>query len=89
MELTLKKSATVVVAKATVEDATSPIKEAAYAVDSGEWRILFPSDRIFDSKTEEIRFEVRGLVRGEHTVVLKAADTLGNIGVAKALVEIP
>lgn len=50
--------------------------------------MVFPSDRIFDSRTETLRFELRELAAGENTVVVRATDALGNVGVGKAMVDV-
>ena len=72
----------------SLNDAASPLWKAAYAVNSGEWKVVFPVDRIFDSRTESLRFEIQDLPAGEYTVVVRATDALGNVGVGTATVEL-
>ncbi|MBK35386.1 MAG: hypothetical protein CME26_07640 [Gemmatimonadetes bacterium] len=69
-------------------DATTPLVEAAYSVNSGPWRVLFPSDDIFDSKEETFDAKVDGLTPGEYTLVVRVVDGLGNVGVAKRLFDV-
>ena len=76
------------VVEGTVEDVTSPIREAAFAINSGSWEVLFPADEIFDSRAEALRFVVEDLGPGEYTVVVRAVDALGNVGVGRAVFEI-
>lgn len=65
------------------EDSLSPLLSCQYSIDGGEWRSLFPLDGIFDSKTEEFRFEVERLLRGEHTIAVKVTDRSLNVGSSK------
>lgn len=77
-----------VIVEGSLEDAASPLWKADYAVNSGDWKVIFPADRIFDSRTETLRFELRELTAGEYTVVVRATDALGNVGVGKAMVDL-
>ena len=77
-----------VLVEGTLNDDASPLWKADYAVNSGDWKVVFPVDRIFDSRTETLRFELRELTSGEHTVVVRATDALGNVGVGKAMVDV-
>jgi hypothetical protein len=72
----------------TIKDATSALREAAYALNSGKWKVLFPSDDIFDSLSESFSFKVHDLKAGEYTLVVRASDALGNVGVSKAVAEV-
>ncbi|MDE2998236.1 MAG: hypothetical protein OXU79_04065 [Gemmatimonadota bacterium] len=72
----------------SLNDAASPLWKAAYAVNSGAWNVVFPVDRIFDSRTESLRFEIQDLAAGEYTVVVRATDALGNVGVGTATVDL-
>jgi len=69
-----------------VEDAASYIKEIVYSIDGGDWKLVFPSDQIFDSKVENFSFPTEALAAGEHTIVIKASDAAGNIGAAKTII---
>lgn len=77
-----------VLVEGSLDDAASPLWKADYAVNSGDWKVIFPADRIFDSRTETLRFELRELTAGEYTVVVRATDALGNVGVGKAMVDV-
>ncbi|MCP4365111.1 MAG: hypothetical protein GY800_07405 [Planctomycetes bacterium] len=68
-------------------DELSDISSFQYSVDAGDWVSIFPEDSIFDAKEEAFIFTVDGLVPGEHTLVINAADQEGNIGTGKAVVE--
>ncbi|RKY70119.1 MAG: hypothetical protein DRP97_04275, partial [Candidatus Latescibacterota bacterium] len=70
------------------KDATSPLKRAEYAIDSGDWVVLFPEDGIFDSKQEPFSTTTSELERGEHTLVVRVTDTSDNVGSGKQVVEV-
>jgi hypothetical protein len=68
-----------------VEDATSYVKGVVYSIDGGDWKLIFPSDQIFDSKMEDFSFPTEALTAGEHTIAIKATDAAGNVGTAKTV----
>jgi hypothetical protein len=68
-----------------VDDATGKIKRADVSIDGGPWTPLFPDDGIADSGHE--RYSVSfPIMRGEHTVSLRAFDSSGNVGTLSATV---
>ena len=71
-----------------VNDLTSPLKAASYSVDAQDWQVVFPEDGIFDSPKERLRFGLTGLTPGEHSVVVRAVDALGNLGLGKVILEV-
>jgi hypothetical protein len=74
-----------VLVEGRVADLTSGVREAAYAVNSEPWQVVFPTDEIFDSPTEALKFTIAPLKPGEYTLVVRAKDMLGNIGVGKSI----
>ncbi|MGI8784722.1 MAG: hypothetical protein ACR2L2_13855 [Acidobacteriota bacterium] len=73
--------------KATTQ--VSSIYQADFSVESGKPQILFPRDGISDSRSEEYVFSTLDLKKGEHAVVLRVFDVVGNAGTAKVVVQIP
>jgi hypothetical protein len=71
----------------SASDETSPLKSGEYAVDSGDWNAFFPSDGIFDSRTEAFSFKIAGLSGGDHVVLVRVTDVLDNVAVGKVLVR--
>ena len=69
-----------------VDDA-SEILTAEYAVDAGKWIPVLPDDGISDSLQEAFTVKPEGLEEGEHLVVLRVRDRLGNAALAKSLVR--
>ncbi|HAA73906.1 TPA: hypothetical protein DCE37_02150 [Candidatus Latescibacteria bacterium] len=80
-EVTAGGSGTTV--RGSIKDATSRVKSASYALNSGDWTVMFPGDGIFDSSEESIALTLDGLSAGEYTLVIRASDARGNVGVAK------
>lgn len=72
-----------------VEDTTSPLHRAQSSVGGGHWQEINSDDGIIDSRSEKFTVETGDLAPGEHVITLRAYDTAGNVGVGKAVVEIP
>ncbi|MGR3303458.1 MAG: hypothetical protein ACUZ8I_13265 [Candidatus Scalindua sp.] len=47
---------------------------------SGDWQTAFPEDKIFDSKEETFLLKIPYISSDEHTIVVNAIDSEGNIG---------
>jgi sugar lactone lactonase YvrE len=69
----------------TAEDEVSAIQSVEYAVNSGKWTIVFPTDGIADSRQESFDFTLPGYRDGGlYTLVVKVTDVLGNTVTARA-----
>jgi hypothetical protein len=70
--------------KAVIEaKATHPLvrlTQAAFAVNGKAWANVFPTDGLFDSRTEKFRFRTEALRPGTHVLVLRVRDAAGNVG---------
>ncbi|HTX15542.1 MAG TPA: hypothetical protein VMD77_09610 [Candidatus Baltobacteraceae bacterium] len=67
-------------------DATSAsgaIARAQYSIDSGDWKILFPTDQLSDSPKESYYIQLPGLPPGEHTFAVQVTDQFDNTSAAK------
>lgn len=71
------------------EDATSPLRSAEAVLDGKEWQAVYADDGIVDSQVETFTVKGGRLEPGEHIVTLRAYDTAGNAGLAKAVVRAP
>jgi hypothetical protein len=69
-----------------VDDATAKIRRADFSVDGGPWTPLFPDDGIADSGHERYSVSLP-ILRGQHTVSLRAFDTSGNVGTLSLTVQ--
>ena len=77
-----------VVISGSIVDDTSVIKTSAYSLNSGDWQVVFPADDIFDSREETLGLTLSGLAPGEYTLVIRAVDIVGNVGVAKRVFDV-
>jgi hypothetical protein len=85
VQVTARKSAKGVPAgiDVAVSDTVGPIALAQYSVDAARWIALQPADGVNDSKSETYSATLERLSAGEHTVIVKATDLLGNVGAGK------
>jgi hypothetical protein len=74
--------------EAEVKDAGSVLTQARYSVDAGPWQAALPADAIFDAKAETLTLKTDVLKPGEHTLVIQAEDSAGNVGAAKTVFEV-
>ena len=68
-------------------DAASPLRRAEYSVDAASWVPMDAADGAVDSLRERFSISLDNLTPGEHVVVLRAADSAGNTGVAKVILK--
>jgi outer membrane protein assembly factor BamB len=66
--------------EASANDAYVRLTEASFAVDGKRWNNVFPTDGLFDSKTETFRFKTDALRTGTHVLVLRVRNAAGNVG---------
>jgi hypothetical protein len=75
--------------KGRAVDALSPIARLEFSVDGGDWRALFPVDRIFDARVEAFEFAPGDLPPGAHVITVRAMDVENNVGSAALTVTVP
>jgi hypothetical protein len=64
---------------ASVADRLSVIHSVRYALDSSdEWKIILPSDGLFDSRHESFKVELSIEKPGSHLLTVRFEDALGN-----------
>jgi hypothetical protein len=68
-------------------DAASPLRRCEYSLDAGNWVPVEAADGVIDSLREKFVLDLTGLSAGEHLVVIRAADSAGNIGLAKVVLK--
>lgn len=66
--------------EATATDPMVRLTAASFAVNGKQWTNVFPTDGIFDSKSESFRFKTEALKPGAYVVVLRVTDAAGNTG---------
>jgi len=67
-------------------DQYSRIQEASYALNAGEWQLVYPVDQVADQRTEAHRLSLPEDCRGK-VLAVKVTDQNGNIGFAKVNIE--
>ena len=72
-----------------VKDQTSTLSQAEVAIDTGDWRPIFPTDGIIDSKSESFSYVSGDLTPGEHVIAFRVYDQNDNAGMGKLVVRIP
>jgi outer membrane protein assembly factor BamB len=68
--------------EASATDPLVRLTEASFAVNGKKWASIFPTDGLFDSKSEQFRFQTEALRPGTYVVVLRVRDAAGNVGSA-------
>jgi hypothetical protein len=68
-------------------DAASALRRCEYSLDAGEWVPVEAADGVIDSPREKFALDLKGLASGEHLLVIRAADSANNTGLAKILLK--
>jgi hypothetical protein len=70
-------------------DKTSTLNQAEVAIDTGDWRPVFPKDGIIDEKSESFSYVSSELSPGEHVIAFRVYDQNDNAGMSKVIARIP
>lgn len=73
------------VVEAAAADPLVRLTGASFAVNGKKWINVFPTDGLFDSKTETFKFKTEALRPGTHVLVLRVKDAAGNTGTGDAV----
>jgi hypothetical protein len=68
------------IVEATATDPLVRLTAASYAINGKRWVNVFPTDGLFDSKSETFRFKTEALKPGTYVLVLRVRDAAGNTG---------
>ena len=68
-------------------DAASPLRRCEYSLDAGSWVPVEAADGVIDSQRERFALDLSNLAPGEHLLVVRAADSANNTGVAKVVLK--
>jgi len=68
-------------------DAASPLRRCEYSLDAGSWVPMESVDGVIDSLREKFVLDLDSLPPGEHLVVIRAADSANNVGLAKVILK--
>ena len=61
-----------------VRDDHSPVLKVEYSADGEEWKAVFPTDGIADSRAEHFEVSVEGRI-GARGLTLRALDSMNNV----------
>jgi hypothetical protein len=85
VQVTAKRGARAsVTIEATATDNVGPLSRADVSLDAARWTPLTPADGLGDSRSETYSLTLEGLRPGEHTVIVRVTDLLGNVAAGKA-----
>jgi outer membrane protein assembly factor BamB len=70
------------VIEATARDPLVRLTEAGFAVNGKKWVNVFPSDGLFDARSESFRFKTAPLRPGTYVLVLRVRNAAGVVGSA-------
>jgi hypothetical protein len=68
-------------------DAASPLRRCEYSLDAQSWVPVQAADGVIDSLREKFVLDLPGLPAGEHLLVIRAADSANNTGLAKVVLK--
>lgn len=68
------------VVEATATNAHARLTEAAFSLNGRKWVSIFPTDGLFDDRSEQFRFKTGVLKPGTYVLVLRVRDAAGNTG---------
>lgn len=79
------RQGTVVDLEVAAIDATSSLRKCEYSLDGGYWQTVEAEDGITDTPSERFALHLEKLKPGEHLVVVRVYDGVGNAGLARTL----
>jgi hypothetical protein len=82
----IRREGTRFVIAAEVKDSDSVVSRVEYSLDAQRWQPAFPRDGILDGRQESFEIRLDADASGR-TLVLRAADALGNVGSGQAVVR--
>jgi hypothetical protein len=68
-------------------DLASALRRCEYSLDAAGWVPVEAADGVIDSLREKFVLDLSGLPPGEHLIVIRAADSANNTGVAKVILK--
>ncbi len=80
-----KKKGSGFTVEASATDGLGPIARAEYSIDARRFMPITPGDGVSDSTSESYLIRIDSPGPGEHIVIVKVTDLLGNIGAGKAI----
>ena len=82
----VRRDGTRFIVAAEVRDGDSAISRVEYSIDAQRWQTAFPRDGILDARQESFELRLDAEAAGR-TLVIRATDTLGNVGTGQILIR--
>jgi hypothetical protein len=76
------------VIEATASSPLVRIASASFSLNGKKWVNVFPTDGLFDSKSESFKFKTESLKPGAYVLVLKVRDAAANTGTADVVFNV-
>jgi hypothetical protein len=73
----------------TATAGVSPLYQVEYSIKAGTWRVVFPEDGITDQTSEDFEVKLNNLSQGEHILLVRAVDMIGNVGTSQFRIRVP
>jgi hypothetical protein len=83
----VKRNGTTAHVEWTASDTASPLRRCEYSLDANSWVPMDSIDGVIDSQNEKFALDLSALTPGEHLLVIRAADSANNTGVAKVVLK--
>jgi hypothetical protein len=83
VQVTVRRNGREASLEVSATDAIGPLARASWSLDAAAWVPLSPSDGIADARAETFSVPLGPLRPGEHTVIVRITDLLGNTGAGK------
>ncbi|MFQ5649032.1 MAG: hypothetical protein ACE5IY_03740 [bacterium] len=84
--ITAKQAGGATVIAFSVQDEFNKVKSVEYGLNAEKWHLVYPVDGICDSKLETFEIRIDSKLTGENSIVIKALDSIDNIGYGKATI---
>ncbi len=81
------RSGAVLDVEVMADDKTSPLKVCEYSLDAGSWQPIESTDGVTDSLHETFALHLDNIRPGEHLLVFRVYDVVGNAGLGKVLLR--
>ena len=82
----LRRDGTRFIVPADIRDGDSAITRVEFSVDAQRWQTAFPRDGILDARQESFELRLEADASGR-TLVIRATDSLGNVGTGQVQVR--
>jgi len=83
VQVTARRTGREAIIEVSATDGVGPLARASWSLDAAAWIPLPPADGVADARAETFSVTLATLKPGEHTVIVRVTDLLGNTGAGK------